>query len=208
MSTSSRVRTRQPRRPSQAESNRLPRGETVLTIVRSILLAVAAVSVLGTSNYFAYLIGRKQATFEELHRQVERVVQSMDEKQVQAEFAPTTLKQQQDRLEQNAPGLIDLTTSTINGKTTAIAPEPAERPFAAPVDAAPAPPPGGEARQQPQEPSANAVPKHRDVRGVAKRRASRRHTLPEPAPADPLAQQPGQITAAPATPTAWARPRC
>ena len=94
----------------------------MVAVVRSILLLVAAVSVIGTSNYLAYLIGRKQASYEEFRRQVDRVVQLMDQKQVEEESAPT-LKQQQDRLEQYASGLTDLTTSTINGKTTVVAPE-------------------------------------------------------------------------------------
>src|SRR5262245_1724840 len=118
MSTSSPVRTRQRNRPSpppQAESNRFPRRESVAAVVRLILLTVAAESVIGTSNYFAYMIGRKQATYEELRRQVDRVVQLMDQKQVEEEPAPIASKQRQDRLEQNTSGL---TTSTINGKTT------------------------------------------------------------------------------------------
>jgi hypothetical protein len=67
MSTSSPVRTRQPRRPSrpsQAGSDRPPRDASV--VARSILLVVAAGSVIATSNYFAYMIGRKQVTYEEL----------------------------------------------------------------------------------------------------------------------------------------------
>ena len=139
MSTSSPVRTRQSRRPSrphQAGSNRSPRGETVAFVVRSILLIVAAVSVIATSNYLAYLIGRKQVTYEELRRQVDRVVQLVDQKRVEEELALTTLKQQQDRLEQNGSGLTDLTTSTINGKTIVVAPEPAPagRPIACGAD--------------------------------------------------------------------------
>src|SRR5262245_26517836 len=106
MSTSSPVRTRKPRRPAPAPSDGRSRAESIITAVRSILLAVAAVSVIGTSNYFAYLIGRKQATYEELTKQVDRVVQLM---QVEEQSAPATPKQQQGRLEQNAPGLIDLT---------------------------------------------------------------------------------------------------
>ena len=122
MSTSSPVRNRQQRRPSRSPQERgepSPRDATV--VARSILMVVAAVSVLATSNYFAYLIGRKQVTYEELRRQVDLVVQFMDQKRVE----PTTVKQRQDRLEQNAPGLTGLTTSTINGKTTAVAPDPA-----------------------------------------------------------------------------------
>src|SRR5262245_21991423 len=98
MSTSSTVRTRKPRRPSPVGSDGRPRGESVVTAVRSILLAVAAVSVIGTSNYFAYLIGRNKATYEELNRQVDRVVQLM---RVEEQPAPTTVKPQQGRLEQN-----------------------------------------------------------------------------------------------------------
>ena len=176
MSTSSPVRTRKPRRSTPAGSDGRPRGESVVTAVRSILLAVAAVSVIGTSNYFAYLIGRKQATYEELSKQVDRVV----------ELIP---KQRQGRLEQNAPALIDLTTSTINGKTTAVAPEsaPAEKPVsAALIDAAPEPP---------RETSPKAVTKHRAIRGAANQRP-RPQKVPRAAPTDALAQQPGQSTTA------------
>jgi hypothetical protein len=134
------------------------------------------VSVIGTSNYFAYLIGRKQATYEELSKQVDRVVQLIP-------------KQQQGRLEQSAPGLVDLTTSTINGKTTAVAPEsaPADKPVsAALIDAAPEPP---------REASPKAATKHRAVRGVANQRP-RPQKVPRAAPTDALAQQPGQSTTA------------
>ena len=130
MSTSSPVRTRRTRRPStppQAGSDRSPRGESVAVVVRSILLAVAAVSVLATSNYFAYLIGRKQVTYEELRRQVDLVVQLVNQKRAENGLASTTSKQRQDRLEQKASDLTGLTTSTINGKTTVVAPEPAAR---------------------------------------------------------------------------------
>ena len=84
---------RRPSRPPQA-GNRRSRSETAVVVVRSILLAVAAVSVIGTSNYFAYLIGRKQVTYEELRRQVGLVVQFMDQKRVEEELAPATLKRQ------------------------------------------------------------------------------------------------------------------
>ena len=127
MSTSSPGRTRRTRRPSpppQAGSDRFPRGEAAAVVVRSILLAVAAVSVLATSNYFAYLIGRKQVTYEELRRQVDLVVQLVHQKQFENELASITLKQRQERVEQNASDLTGLTTSTINGKTTVVAPEP------------------------------------------------------------------------------------
>ena len=60
----------------------------------------------------------------------------MDQKRVEEELAPATLKQRQERLEQNAPGLTGLTTSTINGKTIVVAPEPAPagRPIPAGAD--------------------------------------------------------------------------
>jgi hypothetical protein len=206
MSTSSPVRTRQSRRPSpapQARSDRPPRDATV--VARSILLVVAAVSVIGTSNYFAYMIGRKQVTSEELRRQVDRVVQLMDQKRVEEELAPTTLKQRQDRLEQNAPGLTGLTTSTINGKTTVVAPEPAPaaRPIpAALIDDTAVARPDHEVRSQARESSPNAVTKHRE--GVARQRGPRRQKVsPTPAasrpgPTEPaIAGQPGQLTNAP-----------
>ncbi len=200
MSTSSPVRTRQPRRPSrppQAGSNRFPRGESVVTAVRSVLLVVAAVSVIGTSNYFAYMIGRKQATYEELRRQVDRVVQLMDKKQVDDEPASAALKQRQDRLEQNQPNLSELTTSTINGKTTAVAPKPApvERP-AAPIDAAPVAPPDREVRLQPSEAPPSAVVKHPDVRKTAHQRGLRRPKVPSRGATEAHAEQPSQSTAA------------
>jgi len=199
MSTSSPVRIRQPRRPSrllQAGSNRFPRAESVVTVVRSILLLVAAVSVIGTSNYLAYLIGRKQTSYEEFRRQVDRVVQLMDQKQVEEESAPT-LKQQQDRLEQNASGLTDLTTSTINGKTTVVAPERARvestKP-AAPIGAAPVAPPDREVRLQSPETSLDAMTKQHDVPGVADQRGSRRLKASRRAPTEAAEQQPGQFT--------------
>src|SRR5262249_49346608 len=181
MSTSSPVRTRKQRRQTPAGSEGRSRGESVITVVRSIILAVAAISVIGTSNYFAYMIGRKQATYEELRRQVDRVVQLM---QVEEQPAPPTAKPQQGRLEQTVPGLIDLTTSTINGKTKAVAPEaaPAEKPVsAAVIDAAPEPP---------SETSPKAVTKHRAMRGAAIQRGSRPQRAPKTAPADAFAQQP------------------
>src|SRR5262245_63445481 len=101
MSTSSQVRTGKPRRPTRAGGDRPTRGESVVTVVRSILLAVAAVSVIGTSNYFAYMIGRKQATYEELSKQVDRVVQLMSQNQAEEQLASATVKQQKGRVEQN-----------------------------------------------------------------------------------------------------------
>lgn len=183
MSTSSPVRNRQPRRPSrppQAVSERSPRDATV--VARSILLVVAAVSVIATSNYFAYLIGRKQVTYETLRRQVDLVVQFMDQKRSEEGLAPATVKQRQDRLEQqNAPALTGLTTSTINGKTIVVAPERAM----APIDD------NNEARAQAPESSLNAVTK-----GVAHQRGPRRQKVsptsaaPKRGPAEPaIAEQ-------------------
>ena len=223
MSTSSPVRTRQPRRPSpppQAGSNRSPRVEAVVTVIRSILLAVAAISVIATSNYFAYLIGRKQVTYEELHKQVDRVVQLMDQKRAEEELALTTLKQRQDRLEQNASGLTGLTTSTIKGKTIVTSepvpvvtpePVPAERPIAAAlIDDAATVSPNHEVRLQPAESSLNLTTKQRETPGVAYRRYPRRHKVsptsaaPKRSVAEPaIAKQSGQLTnAIPATPDA------
>jgi hypothetical protein len=215
MSTSSPVRTRQPRRPSlppQAGSNRSPRGEAVVIAVRSILLGVAAVSVIATSNYFAYLIGRKQVTYEELRKQVDRVVQLMDQKRAEEELALTTLKQRQERLEQNASGLTGLTTSTINGKTIARPePAPAGKPIAAAlIDDTAVVPPDHEVRLQPPESSLNATTKQRDMRGVAYQRGPRRQKVfptsaaPRRGPTEPaIAEQSGQLTTAiPATPDA------
>jgi len=196
MSTSSPVRTGKPRRPTRAESDQLTRGESVVTVVRSILLAVAAVSVIGTSNYFAYMIGRKQATYEELSKQVDRVVQLMNQNQAEEQLAPAPVKQQQGRVEQNAPGLIDLTTSTINGKTKAVAPEaaPAEQPVsAALIDAAPEPP---------REVSPRAATKYRATRGAANQRVSRPPKAPKTSSTDAFAQQPGQSTTAAPAPDA------
>ena len=201
MSTSSPVRTRQPRRPSrppQAGSNRSARGETAVVVVRSILLAVAAVSVIGTSNYFAYLIGRKQVTYEELRRQIGLVVQFMDQKRVEEELAPATLKQRQERLEQNAPGLTGLTTSTINGKTIVVAPEPAPagRPIpAALIDGKAVGPPDHEVRLQPPESSPNAVTKHQ--RGARRQKVSPTSAAPRRGPAGPAIAEPsGQLSTA------------
>ena len=200
MSTSSPVRTRQPRRPSrrpQAGSDRSARGETAVTVVRSTLLVVAAVSVIATSNYFAYLIGRKQVTYEELRRQVGLVVQLKDQTRIEKELASATSKQRQERLEQNAPGLSGLTTSTINGKTTVVAPQPAPagRPIpAALIDGTAVAPPDHEVRLQPPGSSPNA--KHQ--RGARRQKASPTAVAPRPDPAAAaFAEQPGQSTTAP-----------
>lgn len=176
MSPSSPGRTRQSRRPLhplQAERDPSRRGDVV---VRSILLAVAAISVIATSNYLAYLVGRKQVSYEELRRQVDRIVKVVDRKRAEEELAVTTLKQQQDRLEQNASVLTGLTTSTFKGKTVAV-PEPASGAQAAAVplidDIAPAPvPPSGDVRLPPPEPPVGPVTRHRRLRGVAHQRAS------------------------------------
>lgn len=202
------VRTRQPRRPSyppQAGSNRSLRGEAVVSVVRSILLVVAAVSVIATSSYLAYLIGRKQVTYEELRRQVDRVVQLMDQKRVEEELAVTTLKQRRERLEQNASALAGLTTSTINGKTTAV-PEPAPggKPIAASLtDHTAVVPADNEVRLQPPEHSLNSATKHREMRGIAHQRASRRQNVsptsavPRRGSTEPLIPgQSGQLTSA------------
>ena len=210
MSTSSPVRTRQSRRPSrplEAPSNRSPRR--VAVVARSILLVVAAASVIGTSNYFAYLIGRKQATYEELRRQVDRVVELMDQKRVEEDLAASTLKQRQERLEQNGSGLSDLTTSTINGKTTVVAPEPAraEKPTTATLTDDAAAAPDHEVRSQAPEPSPNAATKSGNMHGVAHRNPRRQRAAPAPArdPAEAaMAQQPGQLSTAVPTPDAGA----
>jgi hypothetical protein len=147
-------------------------------------VVVAAVSVLATSNYFAYLIGRKQVTYEELRRQVDLVVRFMDQKRVE----PATSKQRQDRLEQNAPAFTGLTTSTINGKTIVVAPEraPAERAMpAAPADDTAVARPDNEARAQAPESSPDAVTK-----GVAHQRAPRRQNTPKRGAAEPAITEP------------------
>jgi len=207
MSTSSPVRTRQPRRPSrppEAESNRSPRADAVATVVRSSLLVVAAVSVIATSNYFAYLIGRKQVTYEELRRQVDLVVQLVNKKRAENELASAPPKPRQDRLEQNAPDHTGLTTSTINGKTTAVAPEPAGKTIpAALLDDTGVVPADHEVRAPPPESSLKTAAKP----GVAQRGSRRQKVAPASAAsgrgaaAGAFAEQPAQLTTAPsATP--------
>jgi hypothetical protein len=181
------VRTRKSRGQTRAGGDGVRRAEPVITFVRSILLVVAAVSVIGTSNYFAYMIGRKQATYEELRRQVDRVVHLMDQKQAEEQVASGTVKQQQDRVGQDASGLTDVTTSTINGKTMVVAPESAfpKKPVsAALIDTAPL---------APRATSSNAGTKHRDV---AHQRASRRQKVPGAGSTEAFAQQPDQSTTA------------
>lgn len=170
---------RQPRRSShqsQARSIRSPRGEAIFFAVRSIPLIVAAVSVIAASDYLAYSIGRKQVTYEELRRQVDRIVQLVDQKRVEEELALTTPKQQQGKFEQNGSALTDLTTSTINGKTT-VAPEPAlaARPIAASlIDDTAVAPPGHEVRLQSPISPLNAATKPREMHGAVNQRATRR----------------------------------
>jgi hypothetical protein len=193
MPTTSPVRPRKSRGPNRTGGDGVQRGQSAVTVVRLILLVVAAVSVIGTSNYFAYMIGRKQATYEELRRQIDRVVHLMDQKQVEERVAPGRVKQQQDRVGQDASGLIDVTTSTINGKTTVIAPEstPPEKPVsAALIDAAPI---------APRETPSNAGTKHRDV---VNQPVSRRQKVPRAGPTEAFAQQPDQSTTATPAPDA------
>jgi hypothetical protein len=163
------------------------------------------VSVIATSNYFSYLIGRKQVTYEELRRQVDRVVQLIEEKRGEEDLAPTTGKQRQERLEQNTSGLTDLTTSTVNGRTTVVAPEPASagRPAAAALneDTAVAPP-DHEVRVQPPESSPSAGTKQRD--SIVHQRGSRRQKVSPAAgvprrgaAASAMAEQPAQSTTSP-----------
>jgi hypothetical protein len=153
------------------------------------------VSVIGTSNYFAYLIGRKQVTYEELRRQVDLVVQLKDQTRVEKELASATLKQRQEGLEQNAPALTGLTTSTVNGKTIVVAPQPAPagRPIpAALIDNTGVAPPDHEVRSQPPGSSANAIRKHQ--RGARRQKVSPPRQDPAAAA---FAEQPGQSTTAP-----------
>lgn len=192
MSTSFPVRTRPPPplRPLEAESNPTPPRESVGSVGRSILLVVAAISVIGTSNYFAYMIGRKQSTYEELRRQVERVVQLVDQKQLDEERVPTTVKPRQDRLEQKSSGLAGLTTSTVNGKTAVVSPDPpAEGPKpAAAIDTVTVAPPHPEVRQPPE--ITNAI--HRDVQ-----RSPRRLKVPRRAATDAFAEHAAQSAPVP-----------
>jgi len=203
------IRARQPRRPlypPQAASNQSLRGEAVVSVARSILLVVAAVSVIATSNYLAYLIGRKQVTYEELRRQVDRIVKSVDQKRVEEELAVATLKQRREKFEHNASAFAGLTTSTINGKTTAV-PElaPGGKPIVASLTddtTAAAAPPNREVHLQPPEQSLNLATKHREMSGFVHQRASQRQNSPTTAgprrgSTVPLvAGQSGQLTSA------------
>jgi len=199
MSISSPVHTRQPRQPllpSQAASSPPPRGEAAVIVVRSILFAVAAISVIATSNYFAYLIGRKQVAYEELRRQVDRVVQLVDRTRAEDELLPvTTLKQRQERLEQTSSSLTGLTTSTINGKTVATPePSPDGKPMAAVLTNDAAGALDHEVSLQPAESSPSAAAKPHDKHVVSQRRP-RRPRVP-PTLAAPGQGQAGQAFAA------------
>ena len=201
MSISSPVRTRQLRGlsiPPQSGNDHPPRGEGAVIVVRSLLLAAAAILVIATSNYFAYLIGRKQVAYDELRRQVDRVVQLIDHTRAEEDLSLMALKQRQDRFEQNASSLTGLTTSTINGKTTATPePLPAAMPIATTLDDGAVARPDREVRLQPTE-SLEPPTQHRGMVG-APRRSSRRHkpsAVPGQNFAEPFAQQPGQATMA------------
>jgi len=204
------IRARQRRRPlypPQAASNLSLRGEAVVSVARSILLVVAAVSVIATSNYLAYLIGRKQVTYEELRRQVDRIVKSVDQKRVEEELAVTTLKQRREKFEHNTSPFAGLTTSTINGKTTAV-PEssPGGKPIVASLTddtAAAAAPPNRGVRLQPSEQALNPATKQREMSGFAHQRASRGQkvspttAIPRRGSTKPLITgQSGQLTSA------------
>jgi hypothetical protein len=185
MSSSSPARTQQPRRsshPHQARKTLSPRGEAIAFVLRSIPMIVAAVSVIAASNYLAYMIGRKQVSYEELRKQVDRIVELVDQKRVEEEVALSTPKPQQEKLEQNRSAFTDLTTSTINGKTM-VAPESASagRPIAASLmeDSAVASP----AREPPPVPALNAA-KHREIHSAVRQRTARRQK-PSPTAAAP-----------------------
>jgi hypothetical protein len=161
-------------------------------------LVVAAVSVIAASNYLAYLIGRKQVTYEELRSQVDRVVQLVGHKRFEEELALTTPKQRQEKLEQTGSALNDLTTSTIKGKTM-VAPEPAppaRQIAASPSDGTGLVPPDRAVGLQPPELPVNAATKHREVHGVVHQRAARRQKASR-GPADPwAAERSRQLTTA------------
>ena len=213
MSSSSPARTQQTRRSSnshQARSSRSPRSEAIAFVVRSFPLVIAAVSVIAASNYLAYMIGRKQVSYEELRRQVDRIVQLVDEKRVEEELALSAPKQQQEKLEQNRSAFTDLTTSTINGKTM-VEPAPAARPIAASlIDDTAAAPPAREVRLQPPVSPLNATVKHRETHGVVHQRAARRQkasptsATPWRDPAEPTGVERSRqlTTATPAAPDA------
>ena len=212
MSPSSPARTQHTRRSSHQRQERThlsPPSDAIIFVLRSIPLIIAAVSVIAASNYLAYMIGRKQVSYEELRRQVDRIVQLVDQKRVEEELELATPKQQQEKLEQNGSALTDLTTSTINGKTT-VTPETASaaRPIAASlIDDTAVAPPASDIRLQPVASPLNAATQHREVHGAVHQRAARRQkastsTVPWRDPADPMgAGRSRQITTAtPAAP--------
>jgi hypothetical protein len=206
MSPSSPGGTRPPFRSSralQAQRDQSPRSETIAFVLRSMPLIVAAVSVIAASNYLAYLIGRKQVSYEELRRQVDRIVELVDQKRVD-ELATAAPKQQQDKLEQNGSALTDLTTSTINGKTT-VAPEPVTvgKSFSAAVsnDISPTTLPRTVVVLPPAPPLTGAT-KHREMHAVARPRVVRKQKASGSNPADSASAAWARqtTTAAPAAP--------
>jgi hypothetical protein len=195
MSPSSPGGTRPPYRTSralQAQRDQSSRSETISFFLRSMPLIVAAVSVIAASNYLAYLIGRKQVSYEELRKQVDRIVELVDQKRVEEELAIAAPKQQQDKLEQNASALTDLTTSTINGKTT-LAPDPVSA--GKPLAASPVNDTTRTVVVLPPAPPLTAATKHH---AVAHPRAARKQK------ASPTSASPGHNPADSAN-TAWAR---
>lgn len=213
MSPSSPVRTRQPRRPlspPQVGSTRSPRSEAIVFVVRSVLLVVAAISVIATSDYLAYLIGRKQVAYEELRRQLDLVGQLTDRKRADEGPELTTLKQRQEKLEQNASALTGLTTSTINGKAIVVQePAPSGRPIAVPsIDDTAVAPLDREVRLQPPELPLHPAAKHLGVHDVARQRASRKQkaipasALPRRGPTDPAIAEHSAPTASRTSPDA------
>jgi hypothetical protein len=207
MSSSSPART-QPRRssrPHQARRNFSPRSETIAFVLKSIPLIIAAVSVIAASNYLAYMIGRKQVSYEDLRRQVDRIVELVDQKRIEEELELATPKQQREKLEKTGSALTDLTTSTINGKTTVAAePAPAGRPIAPSlIDDTAVAPPAREVRLQPPVSPLNAATQHREMHGVVHQRAARRQkasptsAIQRRDPADPTgAERSRQLTTA------------
>ena len=186
MSTSSPVRNRQPRGPSRPPKGGAS-GPGGMQLRSCQVHSAGRCSRLGDRHQQLFRVhDRTQASDRgRIRRQVDLVVQLMDQKRVEEERAPT-VKQRHDRLEQNAPGLTGLTTSTINGKTTVVAPEPAPRKTmpAALIDDTAVARPDPEVRSQAPESSPNATAKHRDMQGVAHQRAPRRPKVPSRDPTE------------------------
>ena len=195
MSPSSPGGTRQPFRSSRARQawrGQSSLSETFAFFLGSAPLVVAAVAVIVARNYLAYLIGRKQVSYDELRKQVDRIVELVDQKRVGEELV-TAAPKQQDKFEQNGSALTDLTTSTINGKTTVGSEPPsAGKPLAASLinDTAAAMPARGMSVLPPLPPL-TAAAKHRETHPVVHQRAARRQKA-SPAPAVTTA-----VTAAP-----------